>query len=321
MDKDSALRLTRTDYERRVWLAMNHISRNIERELSLEEIAASAAFSPFHFHRIFKAVAGENVAEFTRRLRLELAANRLNAHPREDITSIALSCGFSSSQNFAKAFRQRYGMSPSEFRATAVLAEGAPEADAPGAAADGARAGNASSPPARPPSSEAAVEVVIRDMPVARAATIRRIGAYSETCPTAFAELLAWAAGLDGPGSGRGPGPGSLMALYWDNPEVTTEDRCRFDCCLLAPDGLFPDGFLPSGPVFFQEVGGGPWAFCRFEVRGEEIRDAWGRAFRWLVESGFECRPIPCCEIYYNDARHHPKGLWIIDIAIPLKAE
>ncbi len=287
----------RTDYRKRIFLAMNYISRNIERELSLEEIAASAAFSPFHFHRIFKAVAGENVAEFARRLRLELAAGRLAAHTRDDITSIALSCGFSSSQNFAKVFRQRYGMTPSEYRGRA--ARGAAAAETAPAAAFGV----------------AARDVSIREMPLAKAATIRRIGAYSETCPSAFAELLAWAA------APAGPGPGSLMALYWDNPEVTSEDRCRFDCCLVLPDGLFPDSLSPSGSVFFQEVGGGPWAFCRFEVRGEQIREAWVSAFRWLVESGFECRPIPCCEIYYNDARNHPEGLWIIDIAIPLKSE
>jgi len=300
MDKDSAFRLTRTDYEKRVYLAMNYVSRNIERGLSLEEIAASAAFSPFHFHRIFKAVAGENVAEFARRLRLELAAGRLQAYPRGDITSIALSCGFSSSQNFAKAFRQRYGMSPSTYRK-----------------ALGARAPGPGGSPPRPvgPSlPEAARKVVVKEMPLAMAATIRRVGAYSDSCPAAFAELLAWAAGLSGPG--LAPGAGSLMALYWDNPEVTSEESCRFDCCLIAPEGA-----ESSGSIFFQEVGGGQWAFCRFEVEGEQIRDAWGSAFRWLVESGFECRPIPCCEIYYNDARHHPKGLWIIDIAIPLKYE
>jgi AraC family transcriptional regulator len=258
--------------------------------------AHPAAFSPFHFHRIFKAVAGENVAEFTRRLRLELAAGRLSAYPREGITSIALSCGFSSSQNFAKAFRQRYGRTPSEHRRKNSRA--GLEADA-GEGPAGARV------PA-----EAARDVVVRDMPVAKAATVRRIGAYSETCPAAFAELLAWAGGR------FAPGPLSLMALYWDNPEVTPEGRCRFDCCLLVPDGV-----QASGPVFLQEVGGGPWAFCRFEVKGEEIRAAWESAFRWLVESGFECRPMPCCEMYYNDARFHPAGLWIIDIAIPLKSE
>lgn len=69
------------DYKKRVCRAMNFISRNIERDLSLEEIADKVSFSKFHFHRIFKAVTGETVAGFTRRLRLELAANRLLSKP------------------------------------------------------------------------------------------------------------------------------------------------------------------------------------------------------------------------------------------------
>ncbi len=70
----------------------------------------------FHFHRIFKAVVGETVNGVTRRLRLELAANCLLTKQFDDITTIAMDCGFSSSQNFAKAFRQHFGTTPSEYR-------------------------------------------------------------------------------------------------------------------------------------------------------------------------------------------------------------
>jgi AraC family transcriptional regulator len=77
---------------------MNFISHNLDRDLSLEEIAGTANFSMFHFHRIFKAVVGETVAEFTRRLRLELAANRLLSNRHDSITAIAMDCGFSSSR-------------------------------------------------------------------------------------------------------------------------------------------------------------------------------------------------------------------------------
>jgi len=275
------------DYEKRVFRAMNHISRNIERDLPLEEIARVAAFSPFHFHRIFKAVAGETAAEFTRRLRIELAANRLLARPRGDVTSIAVASGFSSSQNFAKAFRQRYGMSPTEYRA-------------------------AKSVPAVPFIS---IDATIKEMPVSKAASIRRIGPYTpETCLPAFGELLGWAASQPFSMSEvPAPGPGKVIAIYWDNPEVTPPERRRFDCCLIVPPGT-----VCGPPVFVQEVGGGRWAFCRSEARPEEIPRAWEAAFRWLVGSGHECRPVPCYEIYNNDAREHPEGKWVIDIAIPL---
>nr|WP_235687753.1 helix-turn-helix domain-containing protein [Aeromonas veronii] len=61
-------------------------------------------------------MVGETIAGFTRRLRMERAARRLLASPQSDITTLALAAGFSSSQNFAKAFRLHFAMSPSEYR-------------------------------------------------------------------------------------------------------------------------------------------------------------------------------------------------------------
>jgi AraC family transcriptional regulator len=162
---------TRIDYEKRIFRAMDYISLNIERDLSLEEISCAAAFSPFHFHRIFKAVAGENVAEFARRLRIELAANRLLAYPRESVTEIALSCGFSSSQNFAKAFRQLHTMTPNQYREVKARQAAAPHTgDMP---------------------RKAAKAVEIKEMPEATAATIRRIGSYAKICPADFVSAYA----------------------------------------------------------------------------------------------------------------------------------
>ena len=118
--RGNVMRHTAMEYRKRVCQAMNFISRNLDRDLSLEEIAGAASFSMFHFHRIFKAVVGETVAGFTRRLRLEFAANRLLSNQHDDITTIAMDCGFSSSQNFAKAFRQHFGTTPSEYRKSKI---------------------------------------------------------------------------------------------------------------------------------------------------------------------------------------------------------
>ena len=57
-------RCTATEYKKRVCAAMNYISHNLDKELTLEEIAKEATFSPYHFHRIFKAVTGETITEF-----------------------------------------------------------------------------------------------------------------------------------------------------------------------------------------------------------------------------------------------------------------
>jgi AraC family transcriptional regulator len=65
----------RQQYLARVNRAMDHIEAHLGDDPSLAEIARVAAFSPFHFHRIFGALMGETLTQFIARLRLERAAS------------------------------------------------------------------------------------------------------------------------------------------------------------------------------------------------------------------------------------------------------
>lgn len=299
------MQYTTMDYKSRVFRAMNFISQNIERELSLEEIAETASFSMFHFHRIFKALVGETVAGFTRRLRLELAANRLLSKHHADITTIAIESGFSSSQNFAKAFHQHFGMTPSEYRTskistrndkTIVLPENAAHESDRFMSLLNKECGKK-------------VNAEVKEIPEIQVAYVRKVGPYTkETCEPAFVELMQWAY------QRNYDGPGKVFAIYWDNPEVTPLEKCRFDTCIIAPDRTFPDG-----QVNVQTISGGPYVVCHFEIRPERIQQAWDDSFGWLCDSGYECNDTPCYEVYHNNAAEHPEGKWMMDICIPLK--
>lgn len=81
-----------------------------------EVISRTAGFSQYHFHRIFKAMVEKTINEYVRRLRLERAAILLGHNPFRSITEIALDCGFSSSSNFPRAFKEHFGMSASRWR-------------------------------------------------------------------------------------------------------------------------------------------------------------------------------------------------------------
>ena len=294
-------------YRKRVCKAMNFISRNLERDLSLEEIAAAASFSMFHFHRIFKAVVGETVAGFTRRLRLELAANRLLSRQQDDITTIAMACGFSSSQNFATAFRQHFGMTPSAYRNRK----------------NGNKLRNAenafSLQPVYDPDTafvntinsarNIAINVEVKEMPEYHVAYVPKIGPYGmEICEQAFGELMLWA----GP---RGYlQSGVMIGVYWDNPEVTPPEKCRVDACISLPPGT-----VPEAPIDIQVISGGPYTVCHCEIPVDGFQQAWEDTFAWLVASGHECDDRPCYERYYNNPSDDPEGKWIVDICIPLK--
>src|SRR5258708_24032325 len=95
---------------------VEHIQAHLADPLDLERLAAVACFSPFHFHRLFRAWMGETLQAFVQRLRLERAAQLLVFNQVQSISDIALECGFSSSSAFARAFKAVFGLSASELR-------------------------------------------------------------------------------------------------------------------------------------------------------------------------------------------------------------
>ncbi len=66
--------MLRAEYRARINRVIDHIDRNIGRSLRLEDLARTAHFSPFHFHRIFSALVGETLNAYIQRRRAEAAA-------------------------------------------------------------------------------------------------------------------------------------------------------------------------------------------------------------------------------------------------------
>jgi AraC family transcriptional regulator len=113
---EGASEATRREYAARMNRVVDHIQAHLTDPLDLEQLAAVACFSPFHFHRLFHGWMGETLQAHVHRLRLERAAKLLSFDHSKTITEIALDCGFSSSSTFARAFKQAYGLSASEWR-------------------------------------------------------------------------------------------------------------------------------------------------------------------------------------------------------------
>ena len=94
---------------------MRYIREHIGEPLDRETLAAVAGFSVPHFHRVFTAHVGESAIGYVRRLRLERAARKLRMGA-VDITEVSLAAGYDTHAAFSKAFKQQFGLSPSEFR-------------------------------------------------------------------------------------------------------------------------------------------------------------------------------------------------------------
>ena len=93
---------------------------------ALASLAARANMSRSHFSRTFHAVAGIPLRDYVRDLRLK-HAQELMRGSRLSLTSIATASGFYDLPHFNKAFRHRFGMSPTQFR-LASLSSSSPAA-------------------------------------------------------------------------------------------------------------------------------------------------------------------------------------------------
>lgn len=99
----------------RIDAVMQYIRDHTDETLTREHLAEIAGFSVSHFHRIFQASVGENIAGYVRRVRLERAGRKLRMGA-VDITEVALAAGYDTHAAFGKAFKQQFGLSPSAFR-------------------------------------------------------------------------------------------------------------------------------------------------------------------------------------------------------------
>jgi AraC-like DNA-binding protein len=96
-----------------------HIDAHLGEDLDLATLAALGHTSPFHFSRVFRAVTGLPPHRYLRRARLEHAEQLLTGGDAT-VTAIAHQVGFASVSHFIAAFRRHTGMTPGQYRVTAI---------------------------------------------------------------------------------------------------------------------------------------------------------------------------------------------------------
>jgi AraC family transcriptional regulator len=109
------------DHAECIEAVMRYIHAHISEPLDRETLAEVASFSVPHFHRVFTAHVGESAVSYVRRLRLDRAGRKLRMGA-VDITEVALAAGYDTHAAFSKAFKQQFGLSPSEFRQLGCMA-------------------------------------------------------------------------------------------------------------------------------------------------------------------------------------------------------
>jgi AraC-like DNA-binding protein len=93
--------------------------------LDLDQMAAQAGFSKFHFARAFKDAYGETPAHYLTRRRMERAKDLLRS-ANLTVTEVCMLVGFSSLGSFSARFSELVGMSPRAFQRASAARGGPP---------------------------------------------------------------------------------------------------------------------------------------------------------------------------------------------------
>jgi AraC family transcriptional regulator len=100
---------------RRLQRVLEYVETHLRSDISVEDLASTAALSRFHFARAFKAATGKTPRQHIGERRLTLAKSLLSKNA-ESLTQIAFACRFSSTANFSRAFRRSTGVAPGVYR-------------------------------------------------------------------------------------------------------------------------------------------------------------------------------------------------------------
>ncbi|MCX5689087.1 MAG: helix-turn-helix domain-containing protein [Planctomycetota bacterium] len=285
-------------------LAIDHINGHLSQPLRLTDLAEVAELSPFHFHRIFQMLAGATPQDFVKRLRLERALSLICTTKRLSITRIALQCGFASSSDFSRSFKQRYGASPSSFDTAAWKRTHRGELESLMRRPSGGSAVTSLPAAANPDG----FSVRIRDLPPRTLASIRVPNPYQGTNVTdAAGRLLEWA-------RRHSAERAQWLGYQWDNPEIASLEDCQYHVAVEA------DLTRSRGEI--SRVRFPAMVVAQVTIRGSielELRALQWLYGTWLPRSGYVPDDYPCFEAWIGLPFAHGTQHFELHVQLPIK--
>jgi AraC family transcriptional regulator len=296
--------VTTATYLERINRAIDYVATHLSKPIRLLELSRAASLSPFHFHRVFQALVGETPADFVKRLRLDKALGLMSAPRPPSLTSIALACGFASSSDFSRSFKQRFGVAP---RALDLVAWRDAHGRELQAATDhlSERLEIELLPSRRNPEK---FSVKIRNLAPRTVAYIRVDRPYEgDAVFQATERLMAWA-------ERHGFAERQWLGYQWENPEITALEDCRYFVAVEA------EGFKPAGEIGRFEFP--PMAVAEIEIRGGidlELRALYWLYGSWLPRSGYVPDDQPAFEAWIGRPFAHGTEHFEIHIQLPVR--
>ena len=274
-------------YEDRILRVLDHIHDNPAGDLSLDALADIAAMSRFHWHRVFRSVTGETLAQTVRRMRMHRAAVEL-ASGASDIAALARKLGYADAPSFSRAFAEIYGQPPGSFRA---------------------RQDFRPFPPSFPKGVPLMFPVEIKTFPARPLLAVAHRGPYPEI-GRAFEKLSAVIATRN-----LFSQVVQMVAVYYDDPSAVDPMDLRSHAAFEMSGPLAADA-----PLEALELAGGRHAVMHFKGPYAGLSTAYDQLYgTWLPSSGEMPSDHASFEIYLNSPMDTAPEDLLTLLCVPLK--
>ena len=279
--------ITYNDYTQRINKVVAYINDHLDESLDLKTLAEVAALSEFHFHRVFKALKGESIGAHISRLRIEAAA-RLLRYSALSIEDIAFNIGYEAPAALSKAFKNQYGITPTQYRTNKDIYIMKKEIINPDLALKA------------PKIIELEPKNLIYVALTGKYGTLDYGKAYEQLWAVVKSQKL-FTKGIES------------ICVSYDDPKITEASLQRSEVSLAIHKPAHPEG-----EVSCKTLAGGKYAVFFYQGSYNHLSAVYDAAMRWVIDSEYEMREEPTFEKYLNDSRRTPEEKLKTEVYIPI---
>jgi AraC family transcriptional regulator len=269
----------------KIYKLLEYIDENIsnEKKILISNISKELKInSERHLNRIFKHNIGETIKDFITRLRLD-KSGKLLSFSNFSINEIARQSGFIELSTFNKAFKKRFGVSPTKFQKQIFENIQKSKSDFK--------------------------EIEITYLPKLEVLSIQVIGNYKDDTIKKDWDLLLNFAKEHNIINEKT----EYFGIIHDDFEISEPDKCRYDACITFDNQITTEGKYTIKTIPKTE-------YAKFVHSGSilEIEKTYEKIFtEWLSNTKYELSDKPIIEKYLNDFQTDPKEL-ITEIYVPI---
>ncbi len=286
-------------YRKRIEEVVEYIDNHLNESLSLENLAKIACFSTFHFHRIFYAIMGETLKQYTNRQRLE-RSTRLLKFTEVSISNVALEIGFSSPANFSRSFKQYLGMTPKEYKKNSGLKDSKICKDLYPINQHLAAASDFISR-----------NVEVKPFDTRRIAYIMVENSFREgVVLKAYKIMINWAK------ENRIYEKATLFGMSLDDVMITPKEKYRYQVCMTIPEELEVEHSLMNVKIIPQ----GQYACTKVSGDINEVTEAYSYLFNhWLINSNYAPEHQHTLEVFLEKEDALDWSYFELELCLPVK--